>query len=95
MLGDQGEDVARAASPISYVDGEFPPTLLIHGTADTDVPYEQSVMMMQQFNKHGVEHRLVSIENGEHGLGGGDPEAIDAAYRAALEWVQQHVPLKA
>ena len=81
--------------PVKNVTGKYPPTLLIHGTADTDVPYEQSLMMQQQFKKHGVEHRLVSIEHGEHGLGGGDPKAIDAAYRAAIEWVQQHVPVKA
>ena len=65
--------------------------LLIHGTADTDVPYEQSVMMQREFKKHGVEHQLVSIEGGEHGLGGADPRAIDDAYKTALAFVSSHL----
>jgi len=77
--------------PVKNVTKKFPPTLLIHGTADTDVPYEQSLMMQREFKKHGVEHRLVSIENGEHGLGGGDPQAIDDAYKAALAFVRKHL----
>ena len=76
--------------PVKNVTGDYPPTLMIHGSADTDVPYEQSVMMQRQFKKHGVEHRLITIKNGEHGLGGGDPRAIDDAYKAALAFVKKH-----
>jgi len=77
--------------PIRNVTGDYPPTLLIHGTADTDVPYEQSVMMSREFQKHGVVHLLLAIENGEHGLAGGDPKEIDQAYKTALEFVDQHM----
>jgi len=76
--------------PLKNVSKDYPPTLLIHGTADTDVPYEQSVLMQRELKKHGVLHRLVTIKNGEHGLGGGDPQAIDDAYKAALAFVQKH-----
>jgi acetyl esterase/lipase len=75
--------------PVKNVTPDYPPTLLIHGTDDTDVPYEQSLMMAEQFRKHKVPHELISIANGEHGLGGGDPQKIDAAYRAAGEFVQR------
>ena len=54
------------------------------------MPYEQSVLMQRELKKHGVLHRLVTIKNGEHGLGGGDPQAIDDAYKAALAFVQKH-----
>jgi acetyl esterase/lipase len=77
--------------PVRHVTKEYPPTLLIHGTADTDVPYEQSVMMAKQFKKHGVEHELISIEGGEHGLGGGDQKKIDAAYDSALAFLRHHL----
>jgi acetyl esterase/lipase len=76
--------------PVRNVTAEYPPTMLIHGTSDTDVPYEQSVMMAEQFTEYGVEHELVTIPNGEHGLGGGDPALIDAAYQSALEFVRSH-----
>ena len=59
--------------PVRNVTADYPPTMLIHGTEDTDVPYEQSVMMAEQFKAHNVEHELVTIPGGEHGLGGRRP----------------------
>ena len=76
---------------VKNVDNDFPPTMLIHGTEDTDVPYQQSVMMADQFKKHGVQHELVTIAGGEHGLGGGDPQRIAAAYAAVLKFVDRHL----
>jgi acetyl esterase/lipase len=90
-----GWDQAKEASrfdpylPVKNVTAEYPPTYLIHGTVDTDVPYEQSVMMAEQFKKFGVVHELVSIPGGEHGLGGGDPKLIEAAYDGALKFVDR------
>jgi len=77
--------------PVKNVTGEYPPTLLIHGTEDTDVPYAQSVMMVAEFEKHGVDHEFITIANGEHGLGGGDPERIDAAYERAFQFVRERM----
>ena len=76
--------------PVRNVTPSYPPTLLIHGTADTDVPYEQSVMMAEQLREHGVEHRLIAVPGAEHGLSGGDPALIDESYTAALEFVVRH-----
>lgn len=75
--------------PVRNVDEHYPPTLMIHGTADTDVPHDQSVQMVEQFKKHDVPHRLISIANGEHGLRGGDADDIAAAYREAREFIVQ------
>jgi acetyl esterase/lipase len=76
--------------PVRNVTSAYPPTMLIHGTADTDVPYEQSTMMAAQFQEHGVEHQLITIPNAEHGLSGGDPELVEGAYEAALRFVVEH-----
>jgi acetyl esterase/lipase len=77
--------------PVKNVTGDYPPTMLIHGTADTDVPYEQSVLMTEQFQQYGVPHELVTIEGGEHGLAGGDPERIDAAYASVLTFLKRYL----
>jgi acetyl esterase/lipase len=77
--------------PVRNVTAEYPPTALIHGTEDTDVPYEQSVMMSEQFKKHGVEHRLLTVPGGEHGLGGADEAKVDSAYREAWEFLHSHL----
>ena len=76
--------------PVRNVDADYPPTLLIHGTVDTDVPYEQSTLMVDEFERHGVPHRLITIEGGEHGLGGGDQADIDAAYDAVPQFFLEH-----
>ncbi len=41
-------ELAAAASPMTHVSGEFPPTLLIHGTGDTTVPPLASVRMYEE-----------------------------------------------
>lgn len=41
------EAVARMAGPVNHVTPEFPPTLLIHGTADTTVPPLASIRMYE------------------------------------------------
>lgn len=53
-------------SPIHQVGPDFPPTMFLHGTMDTDVPYEQSVFMRAALVKKEVSARLITIPNGEH-----------------------------
>ncbi len=77
--------------PLNNVTPEYPPMLLIHGTKDTDVPSEQSVMMAEQLKKHGIDHELITIEGAEHGLAGGDPQRIAQAYERAFEFVHQRM----
>jgi len=77
--------------PIKNVTKQYPATLLIHGTKDTDVPYEQSVMMVDEFKKFRVDHELITIAGGEHGLAGGDPKKIEQAYKKVFQFVHQRM----
>ena len=79
--------------PVKNVTSDYPPTMLIHGTEDTDVPYEQSTMMADELKKHGVECELIGIPGAEHGLQGGDPQLIDAAYTSAFAFVDCHMKM--
>lgn len=54
--------------PVRNVNGEYPPTLLLHGDKDTDVPYQQSVLMAQKLSAAGVKHELITIPEGPHGF---------------------------
>lgn len=74
--------------PVKNVDADYPPTVLIHGEVDTDVPFEQSVLMAKEFEKHNVRYEFLRIENGEHGLAGGDSKEIDAAYEKAFQFLK-------
>jgi acetyl esterase/lipase len=77
--------------PVRNVDSRYPPTALIHGMVDTDVPFEQSVMMTSEFKTHGVEHLMLPIPNGEHGLQGADRGDIDAAYKKAFAFLKSNL----
>jgi acetyl esterase/lipase len=77
--------------PVRNVTKDYSPTLLIHGTDDTDVPHGQSVEMDQELTKQGVEHQFISVPHAGHGLPGGDPKDVAAAYAAALAFVERHV----
>jgi len=84
----------RPYMPVHNVTSGYPPTLLIHGTEDTDVPYEQSVMMGDELREHGVDHELIAIPGGEHGLAGGDPGLVSAAHQSALAFLERHMVLQ-
>ncbi|MFN0167643.1 MAG: alpha/beta hydrolase [Bryobacteraceae bacterium] len=77
--------------PIRNVTRAYPPSMLVHGTADTDVPYEQSRMMAERLQKTGVEHRLVTVPDGSHGLGNIKAEEQDRIYREAAGFLRSHV----
>jgi acetyl esterase/lipase len=77
--------------PLKNVTRDYPPTLLIHGEADTDVPHEQSELMAAELKRHGVKHQLISVPKAEHGLAGGDRAKVDAAYDAAFAFLRDHL----
>jgi dipeptidyl aminopeptidase/acylaminoacyl peptidase len=58
--------------PVRNVTPSFPPVILIHGTEDTDVPYDLSAAMAKELEKHKVAHELVTVPGAGHGLSGGD-----------------------
>jgi acetyl esterase/lipase len=74
---------------------EYPPTLLIHGNNDTDVPYEQSVLMASKLKASGTEHNFITIENGPHGFDHNPTSAntpeVKAAFKKVIEFLTTHV----
>ncbi len=57
------------------VTANYPPTVLLHGGMDTDVPFEQSRLMAAELQRHGVDYKLISQPNWRHGFDAlDDPE---------------------
>lgn len=54
--------------PAHNVGPGYPPTILLHGDADTDVPVEQSRQMAAALETAGRPHELVIVEGGGHGF---------------------------
>ena len=77
--------------PARNVTKEYPPTLLVHGTDDTDVPHGQSVQMDKELTRAGVEHQFISVPHAGHDIPDGDPKLVAAAYADALHFVERHI----
>ncbi len=58
---------AVAASPITYVNGDEPRFLIMHGTLDMSVPFQQSVELDSALRQAGVEVVFKPIVGGGHG----------------------------
>lgn len=78
--------------PIRNIGPGYPPTLLLHGDKDTDVPYQQSVMMSEELTRHGVENELITIHGGPHGFDAdlSLPQVRDA-FDAVLVFLRTHL----
>jgi acetyl esterase/lipase len=69
MLGKssaQAPELYRAASPVTYVDRDDPPLLILHGTADNTVPVDQSRLFAAKLRETGARHELVIVEGAPH-----------------------------
>jgi acetyl esterase/lipase len=88
---EPGKDKAKLDRycPVRNVTPAHPPVLLLHGTDDTDVPYELSAAMAKELARHGVAHELVTVPGAGHGLGGGDPKLAADAHAKARAFIKQ------
>ena len=88
---DKEAQAFDAWCPIRNVSAHYPPTLLIHGTKDTDVPYEQSALMAKELSRKGVEHELLTVQDAGHGLAGAKPTVVAGIHERVLAFLKKHI----
>lgn len=59
-------DLAKAASPVTYVDKNDPPFLIIHGEKDDMVSPKQSMLLSSWLTIAGVPNELVIVKDAPH-----------------------------
>ena len=59
-------ELARRASPLTYVTKDSPPFFIVHGDKDTTVPFSQGELLLKALKKAGVEATLVTVKGGDH-----------------------------
>lgn len=62
----ENPDLWKQASPLAHVSRNSAPMLLLHGTADSTVPYSQSVAMLRALKASGVPAELYSVKGAKH-----------------------------
>ncbi len=61
--------VLRDISATSFIKKGMPPYLLLHGTNDKQVNYQQSVKFQEQMRAAGNLCDLITVEGADHGMG--------------------------
>ena len=77
--------------PVRNVSREYPPTFLLHGTADTDVPCEESKKMAEKMAQAGVKHELILVPGGGHGLQETTPAEWERIYARVSGFVKSRM----
>lgn len=69
LLGDsplKRPDLARKASPVTYVDKNDPPFFIVNGEKDESVPYQQSLLLKSYLDLAGVPNQLTIVKDAPH-----------------------------
>jgi acetyl esterase/lipase len=61
-------DLAKAASPLTYVRAGAPPYLFVHGIDDPVVPVEQAKTMSRKLEDAGVKSKLILLPETSHDI---------------------------
>lgn len=86
-----GHPDTKRFSVLDQIDGDYPPTLLLHGTADEDVPLAESQRVVSRLAAAGVEHDLVIIPGASHGISNLSPPDRLKIYARAAGFLRKHL----
>jgi acetyl esterase/lipase len=81
-------DLAKRASPVTYIDKDDPPFLIVQGEKDESVPNTQSKILHSWLSLNGVKNDLIVVPNAPH-----YGEMFDAAYirEKAFEYLRNYL----
>jgi acetyl esterase/lipase len=65
----ENNELCALANPITYIDANDPPFLILHGDKDPLVPHCQSAMLYEALQKAGVRSQFVLVPEAGHGPG--------------------------
>jgi acetyl esterase/lipase len=81
----------RLASPVNHVTTGSPPTLIIHGTADTTVDRDQSKELAEKLTETGVKHELIMIPGAGHAFSLDDAKLPNDLRPAVLDFFDRYL----
>ena len=85
-------ELAATANPISFVSADDPPFLVMHGTDDEQVPFNQSELLVDALNGQGVPVTWTPVAGAGHGTGPFTTTALDADVLAFLDVALGNLP---
>jgi carboxypeptidase Q len=84
--------ILHEASPVTHVGPGMPPFLLIHGTKDEKVPYDQSPEMCEKMKAAGDSCEVFTVEGAGHGIGSWEKVEAYQKYKSKMiEWLKEQL----
>lgn len=82
-----------AYEPVHSITAGFPPTMLLHGEQDRDVPFEQSAQLVQALQDAGVEYQWITNPAWGHVFDdvGLDDAAVHQAFDKVVAFLDRHL----
>lgn len=89
----ENSEYLRRFCPIYNIDSNYPPTLLIHGDNDTDVPISQSIEFSHALTSHSVPFELIEMKGYGHAFdtheGGMKKKEIKKVFNKVIDFLEQ------
>lgn len=68
LRSGEADALLASISPVSFIDENTPPTLMMHGGKDTVVPPANADSLVEKFTTNAVPYDYVRLENSDHSL---------------------------
>jgi len=78
-------------SPINHVRPDMPPFLLIHGTSDSLVPFQQSVHFCEKARAAGGACEVFPVAGGGHGIRWWESDHLTAYKQHMVHWLEREM----
>jgi alpha-L-fucosidase 2 len=83
-LDEAARKILREASPDTYLSRKTPPFLVIHGTRDEAVDYDQALRHVELFKRKGIPCELITVQDGIHGVVNWEKDPRFTSYKAPM-----------
>lgn len=84
---NQNRAAYESSSPITFVNTQSSPTLLLHGDKDNLVPIGQARLLKEKLESVNVPHKLVVYNNEGHGWVG---EKLEDSFNKITDFLKEH-----
>jgi alpha-L-fucosidase 2 len=82
QIDAEAEEILKKLSAINFIKSGLPPFLLIHGTEDKSVPYDQSIKFQAKLKENDVVCDLVTVKGAGHRIS--DWPKFEPAYKEEM-----------
>jgi acetyl esterase/lipase len=88
---DRQDRRMKEVSPLTYVSKDNPAVLILHGTADAWVPFQQAQVLENALKQVGVKVKLVPFEGASHFANWWSPEQKAKFRREMVQFLDQEL----